>query len=150
MLVTRMIGCYPAVNLHDPKTYAAEAVLVLLQYTFEIADRAIEQVKLESPTRVPTVPQIKAACQEQRRDHAFTYAQTWERQSQQQLLDRAERETEPEPLEYRKAVAERILTDYHSRIVPETKPQQQTWKRFSDDELRAIYAPKKLDEAEQS
>lgn len=124
MLVKRLMGAYPSISLHDPEVYIAELVAVFTQYAIEVAERAIEQAKLESPSRVPTVPQIKAACQEQRRDHAFTYAMEYERRSQQQLQDwrEIERENEREPLEHRRQVAARILGEYHGSKPDGQKP----------------------------
>lgn len=124
ILVKRMMGSYPSLSLHDPQVYIAELVTVLTQYSLEIGERAIDKAKQESPKYVPTVPQVKAACQELRRDDAWTYAVEYEHRSQQQLEDRREREreTEREPLEHRQQVAERILAEYHSQV---SQPQRQ-------------------------
>lgn len=126
MLVKRLMGAYPSLSLHDPQVYIAELVAVFTQYALEVGERAIEQAKLESPKYVPTVPQVKAACQEQRRDHAFTYAMEYERRSQQQLMDRRERdrEDEREPLEHRRQVAQRILAEYHGSKPDGRKPAE--------------------------
>jgi hypothetical protein len=77
-----------------------------------------------------------------------SYAKQYDARSREQLREREEREraASRESSEHRRAVAERIKGELrgHGFRFPsdgetETKPQQETWKRFTVDELQAIY-----------
>src|SRR5215831_1754971 len=113
MLVKRMMGCYPSLSLHDPEVYIAELVTALTRYPLEIGEKAIEKAKLESPKFVPTVPELRIACDalvKSQRD-TWTYGQQWEEQSRKQLREREAAEAATEPIEHRRRVADRIRSE---------------------------------------
>ena len=113
MLVKRMMGCYPSLSLHDPEVYIAELVTALTRYPLEIGEKAIEKAKLESPKFVPTVPELRIACDalvKSQRD-TWTYGQQWEEQSRKQLREREAAEAPTEPIEHRWQVVDRIRNE---------------------------------------
>jgi hypothetical protein len=112
-LVKRMMGCYPSLSLHDPQVYVAELVTVLTGYPLDIGAEAIEKAKKESPKFIPTVPELRIACEtlvKSKRD-AWTYARQWEEQSRRQLREREAAEAATEPIEHRWRVADRIRNE---------------------------------------
>jgi hypothetical protein len=73
-----------------------------------------------------------------------TYASRWDERSRKQVEERDEyeRAAKTETPEHRKAVVDRIkgeLRGHGFQFEGDTKPQQQTWKQFSTDELLARY-----------
>lgn len=100
-------------------------MVALLKYPLWVGEEAIGAAKKESPLFVPSVPLLESMCEKivsQTRE-ALTYAQDWEHRSQLQLQRRKEIEEEEkrEPLEYRRAAAERILRDYRARRLGATE-----------------------------
>jgi hypothetical protein len=76
-----------------------------------------------------------------------TYASTYDERSKRQIAERDEyeRQGKTESAEHRAAVAKRIkdeLRGHGFQFEGDTKPQQQTWKQFSADELLAKYPPR--------
>jgi hypothetical protein len=76
-----------------------------------------------------------------------TFASNYDARSRKQLEERAEyeRQGKSESAEHRKAVAERIKGELRGKgfqFKGDTKPAEQTWKRFSTEELQAKYGPK--------
>lgn len=60
-LVTRMLGGYPSLNLHDPETYIASVTALLCGFSWWVGERAIEKVSTESKF-VPSKAEIAEAC----------------------------------------------------------------------------------------
>jgi hypothetical protein len=137
-LMRKLISSYPMANPMMLKEYLSEVAVVLASYSENVATAGVERAMAASPNFPPSVPLIKNQCDELIVSGA-SYARQWEMQSQKQLLERAEREAQTDPLDYRRAVTARILGEYHARCAPEAAPQRATWRQFSDDDLRAIY-----------
>lgn len=102
---------------------------------------------LASPNFPPPVPLVRTHCDELIASSraAFEYASQWEAQSQRQLTERHQIEGAAEPLDYRQAVTERMLGELRAKglqFAGDTKPQQQTWRQFSADDLLRKYPPK--------
>lgn len=77
-----------------------------------------------------------------------TYTATYDAHSQKQIREREEYERQgtTEHAEYRKAVALRIKAEMRAkgfRFEGDTKPAEQHWKRFSSDEVLAMYGTEK-------
>jgi hypothetical protein len=141
-LVRKVTSCYPSANPIALKEYWAELATLLSKYPEGVAAAAIDRAMAANPNFPPPVPLVKNHADElvTSSRQAFDYAKAWEAQSQQQLRERAERDAAEEPLEHRRAAVERMLAEYRSQLTPEaTKPQRQSWRKFSDDDLRAMY-----------
>src|SRR5262245_34148832 len=140
-LMRKVISSYPSANPMALKEYLSELASVLATYSEGVATAGIAKAMAANPNFPPPVPLVKNHCDElmASTESAQRYAWQWEAQSQKQLRERAEAEAleREEPLEYRRAVAERILAEYRAALTPETKPQRQTWKRFTAEELLA-------------
>src|SRR5262245_1068845 len=141
-LMRRVISSYPSANPMALKEYLSELASVLATYSEGVATAGIARAMGASPNFPPPVPLVKNHCDEliASTEAAHRYAREWEAQSQKQLLERAEQEANEEPLECRRAVAERILKEYHAQRTPETRPQRQTWRQFTAEELLAMYS----------
>ena len=96
---------------------------------------------------LPTVAEIKEEAEKLQNADVSESKRRVELKEQFALRDQIEQENKAEPLEYRKKVAETIKNvlrahGFEFKGDVTTKPQKSTWKRFTDDELRAIYPPR--------
>jgi hypothetical protein len=98
LFVKRLLGSYPSLSLHDPETYIAELIVVLLQYSPWVGEKAIDAAKKASPVFVPTVPAVANACEAVIGDtrRTVTWAQDWNHRTQLQLEERERIEAERE------------------------------------------------------
>ena len=94
-LVTRLLGCYPSLAIHDPETYVAAVTALFCSYSLWVGERAVEQVATTSKF-VPTLAEVKEAC-----DHFAparnSWADEWDWRSRLQLEERAQIEAERPP-----------------------------------------------------
>lgn len=81
-----MLGCYPSLSLHDPKTYMANLVTLLSGYPLWAGEQAVEAVKKTSKF-IPTHAELYEELDD--RTKPFRYAAEWERGAQQLLDQRA-------------------------------------------------------------
>jgi len=143
-MIDRLMGSYPSLVVHDPKTFIAELVVVLMRYPPSVSEYGMTAARRASPQYIPSISQIEEACESYLKDQTrvSAYAADWQDRANTQLEQREqyERENTTESAEYRRKAAERILADYKSKTTPETKSQLQTWQRLSNDELMAKYA----------
>src|SRR5262245_47962751 len=104
-IVRRVISSYPSINAVELAGYLTELAMLVARYPEPVANRAISLAMRASPTFPPTIPQVAEQLAELA--SSASYAHDWEMHSQQQLLERAQREAEEieEPLDYRRAVA---------------------------------------------
>lgn len=139
----QVLSSYRKDDFADPDGYAVQLAMVLERYD----DKVIRAVT--SPTEgiqrsckfPPSIAEVVEFIEEHIRRASF--AANYDARSRQQIEEREQFERDQrEPLEYRRAVVERVMADYKSKLVPETKPQRQTWKQFSADELLAKYPPR--------
>jgi hypothetical protein len=138
-----VFGAYRRDEFADPENFIQQLGMILERYDDHVIERVTNpltgiQRKCKFP---PSIAEMVEACDAEHRSH--TYVAQYDRRSTQQLRERAEAESleTAEPLEYRRNVAERILAEYKATTTPpETKPQQQRWKRFTTDELLAMYS----------
>lgn len=145
-LVTRLLGSYASLNLHDPETYMAELVVLFLKYPQWVGEQAIVDAKRASPQFVPSVPLVEQAAEEAfgQTRHALTYGEEWDERSRRQLQERAaiERAEKEEDPEYRRQVIARLwpraLEKKDEREITETKK----FRQFTQEELTAIYRAK--------
>lgn len=138
MLVTRLLGSYPSLNLHDPETYMAELVVLFLKYPQWVVERAIAEATRESPQFVPSVPLVEKWADEvfgQTR-HSLTYGDEWDERSRRQLRERAaiEAANKEENPEYRRQVI--------ARLWPRAVVEKDAMRQLSEQELSAIYRAK--------
>lgn len=144
-----MIGSYPSLSLHDPKTFSVEFVTQLSQYPFDVVQAAIKTAARASPNFIPSIPAIEAEAEKLFADtrQTYTYAQQWEAGAQKQSAEERQFKLDDlrEPLEHRKKVAERIRAELAAagmnigETLPQQSSQQSRWKRLSDAELLTAY-----------
>jgi len=58
-LVTRMLGGYPSLKLHDPKTYAAEIVALLCRHPIRVSEDALIRARKMTEKYPPTITQVE-------------------------------------------------------------------------------------------
>lgn len=96
-LVSRLLGGYPSLNLHDPETYIASVTALLCGFSWWVGERAIERVSTESKF-VPSKAEVAAACQHfNPSPYVRTWGDDWDARSQAQLAERERREALPPP-----------------------------------------------------
>lgn len=85
-------------------------------YPLHIGEAAIEMAKSESPKFVPSVPEVKNACEAAYGPTrtALTYAEDWDRRSRIQLAERAEWENKSARLE----VVDRVRAEMAAAGMP--------------------------------
>ena len=142
-----VFAAYRRDDFADPETFVVQLGMILERYDDEVIERVTSpltgiQRKCKFP---PSIAEIVKACDAEH--HSHSYAAQYDRRAAQQLRERAEAEAleRAEPLEYRRKVTARILAEYKATMTPETKPQQQKWKRFTAEELLAMYSAKERD-----
>ena len=85
LLVKRLLGSYPSLNLHDPKTYIANLTALLIKYPLWAGERAVETVKAASEF-VPTEKALRDALES---NVAYTrYGAQWDRGAQETVQGR--------------------------------------------------------------
>jgi hypothetical protein len=143
LAIRKLISCYPSSNPLELKGYVAELADVLAGYSDGVAVAGLEKAMLASPAFPPPVPLVRTHCDELIASSraAFEYASQWEAQSREQLRERERIEAIGEPLEYRRAVVERVMAEYHAAIPQSEKPKRETWQRLSPEVLRQKYPP---------
>lgn len=136
-----VFACYRSDQFADPENFIVQLGMILERYDDHVIERVTNpltgiQRKCKFP---PSIAEIVEACDAEHRSN--TYAAKYDQRTAKQLRERAEREAgnEPEWLAHRRAVAERILKEYHSQIIPETKPQEQIAKQVNAEKLLAKY-----------
>jgi hypothetical protein len=140
--MTRLMGSYPAPSLDDPKTYAAELVLMFIRYPEWVGEQAVVVARQTCPKFVPSVAEVEAACEAvfSQTRIAMTYAQQWDARSAEQLEERAAIEAEEvaEPPEQRAVVADRIRRELAETFKPVPVPtvvkQAVRWPWQDEDE----------------
>jgi len=137
----QVFGSYRRDDFADPEVFTRNLADVLERYD----DKVIEAVTSNSTgiQRACKFPPSIAEFVEFIDEHIrrTSYASQWDAAAARQLQEREELEREhDEPLEYRRAAAARIMADYKSKRTPETKPQRDTWKPPTADELEFLYA----------
>ncbi len=60
-MVSRLLGGYPSLSLHDPQTYIASVTTLLCSFSWWVGERAIEKVSNESKF-VPSKAEVAEAC----------------------------------------------------------------------------------------
>lgn len=85
-LIGRMLGAYPSLSLHDPKTYIANMVTLLCGYPLWAGEEAISAVKKKTRF-IPTEAELYEELHE--RTTAARYAAEWERDAARMLEQRA-------------------------------------------------------------
>jgi hypothetical protein len=138
----QILSSYRRDDFADADGYAVQLAIVLERYD----DAIIREVTspITGIQRTCKFPPSIAEFVEFIDEHVrrSTYAGQFDARTREQLRKRAEAEAleKAEPLEYRRKVAERILAEYKAAVMPETKPQEQKWKRFNAEELLAMYS----------
>jgi hypothetical protein len=137
-----ILSSYRRDDFADADGYAVQLAMVLERY-----DDALIRAVTSPVTGIqrtckfpPSIAEMVEFIEEQIRRTG--YASNWDRHAAKQLAERKQLEEleKAEPLEHRRAAAARILAEYHSQLTPEAaKPQRQSWRKFSDDDLRAMY-----------
>src|SRR5262249_25636488 len=145
--VRRVCSCYPSANPLELKGYLAELALVLAKFSAAIGNAALDAAMRDSPNFPPPVPLVERHCG--RLTETMAERRRWNAELREQFVERAAREAQDaaEPLELRRANAQRILADWHAAraLHPATSSGSRQWQRLSDAELRQMYPPKKED-----
>ena len=112
-MIKRLMGSYPSLSVHDPKTFTVELITVLMKYPPSVSEYGITEARRSSPQFIPSIGQIEEACEQYagRVTPHITWSEEWDDRSQRQLAEREEFERKSEPLEQRQKVAERILRE---------------------------------------
>ncbi len=96
-LVSRLLGGYPSLSLHDPETYIASVTALLCGFSWWVGERAIEKVSTESKF-VPSKAEVAAACQHfAPSSRVRTWGDDWDARSRAQLAERERQEALPPP-----------------------------------------------------
>lgn len=82
-LVDRMLGSYPSLSLHDPKTYIAAICSVLCQYPVWAGEKAINEAVIESKFIPPAPGVLKPLLESQ--VATARYADHWNRAAEASL-----------------------------------------------------------------
>lgn len=90
-LTKRLLGSYPSLSLHEPEIYIASIVSLLCGYSLEVGTKAVDQT-VKTCKFVPTVAEVKEACDEYAPSRSMTWADDWDRRSEAQLAAREARE----------------------------------------------------------
>lgn len=145
-LTNRLLGCYPSLSLHDPKTFSAQMVETFLKFPAWVGEQALTEATRASPQFVPSVPSVELACEavvKQTRD-AMDFASQWEHRTQRQLEERRQVDSEnsTESLEYRREVVRRLwpqaLIDPGKRLDLPPKSAE-PFRQFTKADLESIY-----------
>lgn len=94
-LIHQMLGCYPSLNLHDPKIYIANMVTLLSGYPLWAGEDAVTAVKRKTKF-IPTEAELHAELKD--RTAAFRYAAEWESDAQSMI---AAHKALPAPVEHK-------------------------------------------------
>lgn len=93
MLVSRLLGCYPSLGIHDPETYIAGVTALLCGFSLWVGERAIDRVT-KTTKFVPTIAEINEACEHFAPSKRMSYADEWNARTKLQLAERAAIEQE--------------------------------------------------------
>lgn len=84
-LVSQMLGAYPSLSLHDPKTYMANMVTLLCGYPLWAGEQAVSAVKKKTKF-IPTEAELYEELHE--RTKVPRYAAEWDRDAARMIADR--------------------------------------------------------------
>ena len=138
-----VLSSYRKDDFADPDTYAVQLAMVLERYDDKVIDAVTSpntgiQRNCKFP---PSIAEVVEFINEHIRRAGF--AANYDARSRAQIEEREQFERDQrEPLEYRQAVVKRVMAEYKTQQTPETKPQLQTWKPLTAEELVAKYPPK--------
>lgn len=135
LLVKRLMGSYPSLNIHDPQVYVCELMTVLLRYSRELAEKGIAQARQASPKFIPSVPEVEQECEALAKPtrEALTYAQQWGATAHKQLENRRRLEEEERTYtpEHRREVVRRFFAALKkSGATTEKEKAQETVDEF--------------------
>jgi hypothetical protein len=137
----QVFGAYRKDEFADPEVFITQLGTILERYSDIVVERVTSPVTgIQARCRFPpAIAEVVQACEAEHRSDS--YAAEYAARSREQLREREEheRDADLEPLAHRRNVTARILADYQATLTPETKPQQQSWKRFNAEELLATY-----------
>lgn len=142
----RVLSSYRRDDFADADGYAVQLAMVFERYGDKIIEAATSPATgIQRTCKFPpSIAEVVEFINEQIRRSGF--AANYDAHSRKQLDEREkyERQGKDETLEHRLVVASRIKGDLRAKgfvFEGDGKPQQQTWQRFSPDELLAKYSP---------
>ena len=141
-----ILGSYRADQANDPEIYVTAIAHLLLQYPAEIGALLTDPKDgiAGNYKWLPTVSEVKEEADRIMKKRRADWYRAKELEEQFALRDLVDAVDEIE-LKHRRAVVERIraeLSAHDFQFNPKTRPAQKNWKRFSTEQLLAIYPPK--------
>lgn len=140
----QVFGSYRKDDFADPDGYAVQLGMVLERYDDKVIEAVTSPVTgIQRTCKFPpSIAEFIEFIDEHIRRASF--AATYDARTARQLEEREEFERleKAEPLEKRREVTARIMTDLHGRFGTDTKPATNAWKQYTAEELLAKYPPK--------
>ena len=147
-----VLASYRRDDFADPDNYVIQLGMVIERYPDAIIKQATSPVTgIQRTCKFPpSIAEVVEFCNEMQR--RSNYASDWNARAKKQLDERDayDVETKTESLEHRKAVVARIKAELAAKgmhILDDAKDCQARrasgFRRFSDEDLRSIYAAKK-------
>jgi hypothetical protein len=138
-------AAYRKDDFQDADGYVVQAAMLLERFRDVVIAQATDPITgIQSHVKFPpSLAELHEFCDEISRRSSFP--EQWDDRSRKQLAERLkiEADEKAEPVEYRREIAERIKNELKAKgfqFTGETKaPTTSTWRRFTDDDLRAIY-----------
>ncbi len=139
-----VLSSYRRDDFADPDTYAIQLAMILERYDDKVIDAVTSPATGIQRTCKwpPSIAEMVEFIDEHIRRAGF--AANYDARSRAQIEEREQFERDQrEPLEYRRAVVERVMADYKSKIVPDIRAAiGKGWQKLTADELLAKYPPK--------
>jgi len=138
-----VLSSYRKDDFADPDIYAVQLAMVLERYDDKVIDAVTSpSTGIQRTCKFPpAIAEVVEFIDEHIRRAGF--AANYDARSREQIHERLMFEADQrEPLEYRRAVVERVMAEYKAQQTPETKPQRQTWQPLTVEALLAKYPPK--------
>jgi hypothetical protein len=146
-----LFGQYRRGDANDPETYVAAVAAVLSCYSNDTIREATDPRTGISATEkfaafMPNPGEVKLFCDDLNKPGLEAWAEEYDARSRQQLQERAEREAiGPRVIPqwmWDDLARNGLVKDKNNSFMAPTKP----WTRYTDDELRKLYPPKKADD----
>ena len=140
-----VFGSYRRDDFADPEVFLRQIASILERYDDTVIEACTsENTGIQRTCKFPpSIAEFVEFIEEHIRRSTFT--SQYDARSREQLRQRAEEELhdKSEPLEHRRQVVDRIQAELKAAGLGRlTKPAAQTWRRFSDDDIRAMYPGK--------
>lgn len=139
-----ILGSYRADDANDPEIYVTAIAHLLSRYPSDIGAQLTDpQHGIAGQCKwLPAVSEVREEADKIMEERGKAHRRQKDWNEQWRLRDEQERLEKAESSEHRKAVADRIKNELRShgfQFKGDTKPAENTWKRFSAEGLLAKY-----------